>query len=504
MVNKHPVAIFFVFTHLDFFKKYQRTTSYSCTSTWYYMIVYIIYIHIFSILFWTSFGSPWTSAFASDFCAGNHRLKTASFEALFCIVLCITAAIWESIRFLATSWRSPRASPIFWQWHLWVWWETILPWTSRRASKSMRRPHQDQIANHQTTCDPFIVTWFGSTSRKRNTGISQAPLNITLKTWRSISASRRSSRFHRTYDIPGGTSLWASIHCRPSQPHLGWFQKAGCTHLRQRHLTWFVFDHQPGIWLKPSRMVTSIPGAGTKLEIIFKSSTTPMTWVKMRLTHQEFSPSRGISSSTSLVHSRGIKDFFGTITSHTEHRVWRHQRASSIFQHQSRTQQNMLVSTSWKVCHQRHPRTLSTLASRRASICRRLKMTSNRGTEAIKSITSTCWRTIRKTSRAMHQRRKNILQCHHTISKIKTKLWHQEMWSIHVVPSHMQMDQFPSPWNSSSLQMHRRHLEECSREKNIWESDIINSSTWQLNTHLRHQLLAVQHVIDSTSFRVDI
>ena len=81
MVNKHPVAIFFVFTHLDFFKKYQRTTSYSRTSTWYYMIVYIIYIHIFSTLFWTSFGSPWTSAFASDFCAGNHRLKTASFEA---------------------------------------------------------------------------------------------------------------------------------------------------------------------------------------------------------------------------------------------------------------------------------------------------------------------------------------------------------------------------------------------------------------------------------------
>ena len=93
MVNKHPVAIFFVFTHLDFFKKYQRTTSYSCTFTWYYMIVYIIYI-LFDFVFWTSFGSPWTSTFASDFCAGNHRLKTASFEASFCIVLCIPAAIW--------------------------------------------------------------------------------------------------------------------------------------------------------------------------------------------------------------------------------------------------------------------------------------------------------------------------------------------------------------------------------------------------------------------------
>ena len=44
--------------------------------------VYHLHPHLFDFVLDIFFGSPWTSAFASDFfCAGNHRLKTASFEA---------------------------------------------------------------------------------------------------------------------------------------------------------------------------------------------------------------------------------------------------------------------------------------------------------------------------------------------------------------------------------------------------------------------------------------
>ena len=181
MVNKHPVAIFFVFTDLDFFKKYQRTTSYSCTSTWYYMIVYIIYIHIFSaLLFWTSFGSPWTSAFASDFCAGNHRLKTASFEALFCIILCISAAIWWRSDFWHLRGDQKDISHgIFWHlfdgqssspWHPWghrhLWGDDIRARSKVISQFEINEQGSHLVAHHQGRV--WASSWHLGTSSTRS------------------------------------------------------------------------------------------------------------------------------------------------------------------------------------------------------------------------------------------------------------------------------------------------------------------------------------------------
>ena len=78
----------------------------------------------------------------------------------------------------------------------------------------------------------------------------------------------------------------------------------------------------------------------------------------LQVIHQAYTlhhlPSRGTSSRTSLVHSLGVKDIFGAITSHTVHRAWQHLRPSSSSRRPSRTQRIMLVFTSWKDCHLRH------------------------------------------------------------------------------------------------------------------------------------------------------